>query len=35
MMGLAIAGDQDIGVGDGSRGKKPPGFLENLEKPAP
>lgn len=32
MMGLAITGDQDIGVSDGSGGKKLPGFLEDLEK---
>lgn len=32
MMGLAITGEQDIGVSDGSGGKKLPGFLEDLEK---
>lgn len=32
MMGWAVSGDQDIGVGDGSAGKKPPDFLETLEE---
>lgn len=38
LMGSAITGDQDVGVGDGSGGKKPPGFLRPLrsgERKAP
>lgn len=31
-MGRAVSCDQDIGVGDGSAGKKPPGFLGTLEE---